>query len=567
MRMAIGLLGGFRVEVDGVPIPGATWRHRRGADLVKILALEPAHRMHREQVMDALWPELAADAAGANLRKAIHFARRALGRENAIRSDRTVVELAPGDIVVDVHVFQSEARAAREVGTAAASAAAATHYGGELLPEDRYAPWCEAHRERLRLAHLDLLRAAGRWDLVLEHDGADEEAHRALMMDALSRGDRHAVIRQFERLRDALRLDLGLGPGPESIEVYERALTMHEGQIPTPDEQARAVLARALVAKGAGVLDEAEMHAEAARGLSITAGSSRLVGESSALLGMVALQRGSWRERFRAEFEASLRHAPEMASAVFDAHLCLADVSLYGAEGHEEIAPFARELLGLAEEARSTHGRAIALLLLGEVELLSGRLGHAVEHLSRSRDLHDRAGAESGYVLAIERLGEAALAGGDRARAELLLRDVLPRAGSSRLAPHLVPRVQGGLVDAASDEGTARDVILRADRRPGSELCPPCSMSYRIAATKAQALAGDLPHAHARLAEAERIAGMWQGGPWLAAVWEARGFIRRAEGNEAQAAALFAEAADLFGRAGRVLEQARCVSLARSPRR
>ena len=44
--------------------------------MVKLLALAPGHRLHREQLMESLWPDLDPDAAGANLRKALHFARR-----------------------------------------------------------------------------------------------------------------------------------------------------------------------------------------------------------------------------------------------------------------------------------------------------------------------------------------------------------------------------------------------------------------------------------------------------------------------------------------------------------
>jgi DNA-binding SARP family transcriptional activator len=47
---------------------------------VKLLALAPHHRLHREQLMDTLWPELAPEAAAANLRKAVHFARLLLAR-------------------------------------------------------------------------------------------------------------------------------------------------------------------------------------------------------------------------------------------------------------------------------------------------------------------------------------------------------------------------------------------------------------------------------------------------------------------------------------------------------
>jgi hypothetical protein len=83
-------------------------------------------------------------------------------------------------------------------------------------------------------------------------------------------------------------------------------------------------------------------------------------------------------------------------------------------------------------------------------------------------------------------------------------------------------------------------------------------MGFMVAATVALARAGDLQQARARLEGAERIAGMWQGGPWLAAVWEARGVLRRAEGDHAQATALFKEAADQFAQARWPVDEARC---------
>ena len=71
-------------------------------------------------------------------------------------------------------------------------------------------------------------------------------------------------------------------------------------------------------------------------------------------------------------------------------------------------------------------------------------------------------------------------------------------------------------------------------------------------------IGGELDAARRRLAEAERIDGLGQGGPWLAGVWETRAALRRAEGDEAQARAFFREAADLFASAGRPLDETRC---------
>ena len=163
----VRLLGGFEVTVDGRSVGSGAYAQRRAADLVKLLALARDHRMARDEVVEALWPHLDADAGLANLHKAASYARKALGGKDAIVLRQGLVELAPAaEVVTDVERF--------ETGDDAA-------YGGELLPDDRYETWAVEARERLRDRSLDVLRRAGRWGEVLEQDPADEEARRALM--------------------------------------------------------------------------------------------------------------------------------------------------------------------------------------------------------------------------------------------------------------------------------------------------------------------------------------------------------------------------------------------------
>jgi DNA-binding response OmpR family regulator len=69
--LRIQLLGEFRVRTGERPVEDAEWRLRKARSLVKILALAPGHRLHREQVMDLLWPDLEPEAASNNLRKAL----------------------------------------------------------------------------------------------------------------------------------------------------------------------------------------------------------------------------------------------------------------------------------------------------------------------------------------------------------------------------------------------------------------------------------------------------------------------------------------------------------------
>ena len=119
-----------------------SWRRRHAAALVKILALVPGRRLHREQLIDTLWPELTVEEAAPRLHKAAHYARRALGDPDSVVLAGEMVALWPDvDVQVDAAVFQAQAEAALSARDAAAAGAAADRYRGDLLPEDPYESW------------------------------------------------------------------------------------------------------------------------------------------------------------------------------------------------------------------------------------------------------------------------------------------------------------------------------------------------------------------------------------------------------------------------------------------
>lgn len=142
---SVTLLGGFAAAVDGVPVADSAWRLKKARELVKLLALAPGHRLHREQVMDLLWGERAPAAAANNLNQAVYVARRALDAEAIEVRDEVLVLIAD----VDVDRFTVAAAAARHTRTAGAYRAALALYGGELLPENRYDDWAAERRDEL----------------------------------------------------------------------------------------------------------------------------------------------------------------------------------------------------------------------------------------------------------------------------------------------------------------------------------------------------------------------------------------------------------------------------------
>ena len=204
--MQIRLLGGFEVVIDGRRVPSADWRRRQAAALVKLLALAPGRVLHREQVIDALWPRLYVPEATPRLHKAAHYARRALRQPRSlVLSGETVALFPDAEVDVDVDVdavrFQRLAESARDARTAGAAADA---YSGDLLPHDPYEVWTEEPRERLRMLYLRMLSQAGRWHHLANADPTDDSAHLELVRGAIGSGDAHSAAHQLEGLERGL---------------------------------------------------------------------------------------------------------------------------------------------------------------------------------------------------------------------------------------------------------------------------------------------------------------------------------------------------------------------------
>jgi DNA-binding SARP family transcriptional activator len=560
VQLFIQLLGRFAVRVDGEEVPSIAWKRDRAASILKLLAVSPQHRVHREQIMEAFWPDQDVELAGANLRKAIHFARRAMGPHDLITVNKEIVAFSDAvELETDAERFEAAAKRALRSGDRAECEAAADLYGGVLLPDDRFLEWLDAPREQFLQLYASVLRAGQLWRRLIALDPTDEEAQRALMQQALDAGNRGEAIRQFDQLRERLHAELGVGPSKASIELYERALSLPGVEPAAAAERIRASLAWALVHLQSGEFDKAAELARETRAQALDGGLAREVGEAGAVLGLTAHMQGRWPELFRSEFTEWVRSRDEFVPSVFDGHLCLAEFCLCDAKGHAAIAQSAEELMCVAEDADSAAGRGLAGLILGEIARCAGDLDEAETHLNEAERLHVGANALSGRVLVLERLAEIALARGQKWQAGRLIQRALGDATQSWLSNHLLLRLQALAVRAATTPQKIEEAILTGDRLLTPGACQPCSMGLRIASAVALTQAGEMEQVDRRLNEAERIAGMWQGGPWAAALWEARGIQRQAQSNKVRALAAFAEAAARYEDLGRPLDQSRCL--------
>ncbi|MEU9860633.1 AAA family ATPase [Streptomyces sp. NPDC047971] len=251
--LRLHLFGGFRATRDGGPALPERWPRPGARALVKLLAVVPGHRLHREQAMEICWPDADAQAAAGSLRVALHAARHALEPELAPRaassylvSDGGLLRLDPATVWIDADDAETAARTALADGGTDRLTAALDRFTGEMLPEDRFAPWADDRRGRLGLlrerlllalaeAHLErgaAADAAAAAEQVLAISPAEELAHRVLIDAWLRQGLRRRAVHQYHVCREVLDTTLGIRPGPETERLHRAALAAAPAPVP-----------------------------------------------------------------------------------------------------------------------------------------------------------------------------------------------------------------------------------------------------------------------------------------------------------------------------------------------
>lgn len=227
--VAIHLLDEFSIEIDGRLVAASAFPRRSAVSLVKLLALTSRHRLHREQVMDALWPDAPPDHAANQLHKAAHYARQGTGVQGCVVLRNDVVRLFP-EARIEVDAMTVQALAAELAAADPASVdprraeSALELFGASPLPDDLYEPWAAQPRQRLEAVQRQLLRWAGHWARLVLLDPRDEEAQLGLARSMLDRGDRAGALRQIDEIERILEDELGIGLSPEALDLRIEAL-------------------------------------------------------------------------------------------------------------------------------------------------------------------------------------------------------------------------------------------------------------------------------------------------------------------------------------------------------
>lgn len=249
-QLRISALGRFNLTVGSRELPIDRWHRRHALLLLKLLVTHRGTALHREHVIECLWPDASERRGRQRLKVTTHFLRqqmRAAGvhREIVVAENGTFA-LRQGAVWLDCEMLESfleEGRRLEKLGRVKDALTcfekAARLYRGDYLPDERYAEWCAEERERLREIYFDVLghmvdghldcgnheQAAHFCRLALSREPCRERFHRALMLCLSHLGQSDRAIAHYLRCRDVLRAELGVEPSPETERLY-RALVV-----------------------------------------------------------------------------------------------------------------------------------------------------------------------------------------------------------------------------------------------------------------------------------------------------------------------------------------------------
>lgn len=195
--VVVRCFGGLEMIVHGRPVDLSALKPR-ARQLLRLLVLHTGSPVHREVLVEALWPDADPAAATRCLHVAVSSLRHVLepdparGASSLVVRDGEAYRLAlTSDACVDLVEFDralERGRAARAIGDlqggiAGCQAAVALHRA-ELLPEDGPAEWLVRERERRAAEACEAAHAAAEMLLELgDPEGAAATCERGLAID------------------------------------------------------------------------------------------------------------------------------------------------------------------------------------------------------------------------------------------------------------------------------------------------------------------------------------------------------------------------------------------------
>lgn len=242
-------LGHFSLGVAERRVDFERWQRKQSLTLLKYLVTLRGRAVHRERLIERLWPGVPERRGRERLKVTVYALRRALGGagvagEIIVTCDHSYL-LKREHLWVDADAYEQLVKTARRLERQGHVKRAISHYQqaqtlyrGHYLEEDLYDDLCAEERERLKeiclnaLNHTAKLHAAeGDFDQAaqvcrraLVQEPCLESFHRMLMDYLRHQGKRAQALSQFATCRRMLAQRLGVAPSPVTLGLYQKIL-------------------------------------------------------------------------------------------------------------------------------------------------------------------------------------------------------------------------------------------------------------------------------------------------------------------------------------------------------
>lgn len=241
-------LGPFRVWRGEQEITPSAWGRGKALQLFQLLLSARSRPLHREQILETLWPEADPRTGAANLRVALSALHKALEPQRS-RGQRPFYVQRRGELlllnpeaplVLDADEFLRLIEEGRQSEGSDSERALSLYrralalYRGDYLPDRLYEDWAGAERERLLTAYLTTATRAAELLLhreaheeaqalchrILSKDPCWEEAYYLLMLGHFRQGHRALALRIYERCVKRLEEHLQIEPSRRTRELF-----------------------------------------------------------------------------------------------------------------------------------------------------------------------------------------------------------------------------------------------------------------------------------------------------------------------------------------------------------
>ncbi|QJD84546.1 response regulator [Cohnella herbarum] len=237
--LTIRLFGQYFAGIDDGP--RMKWRTSKEKELMAYLAVQEDSRVHRDLIIENLWPEDSFHKAKVYLHTCISLLRKnmkQLGFDGVLKYENERYYLDPERVEIDVRIFREHLNRLKKLESpdCAEIEQALLLYEGPLLKDEDYV-WAEQEMEQydksasqwrstLTEAYIKLReydKAVTMAELTIDHSPYEEGAYRLLMKGYHCLGRNDQVLSVYRRLAHKLE-ELQIKPSEMTTKLYEEMI-------------------------------------------------------------------------------------------------------------------------------------------------------------------------------------------------------------------------------------------------------------------------------------------------------------------------------------------------------